>query len=81
MICIPRHQECTGGRDGGQCGYCRRKAAQKVEHNEDLDLEAAQASMWSPKTEAASREIPFDASPRAEIVTERFFERFDRWPA
>lgn len=35
--------------------------------------------MWSAKTPAAAREVPFDASPRAEIVLERYFDRFDRF--
>jgi integrase len=38
------------------------------------------ARSWSPKTENAAREIPFDATTRAAIVVERFFERFDEWP-
>lgn len=80
MISIPRHEPCTKGRDGGLCGYCRSKAEQKVAHNDGLALEDALASMWSPKTISSSREIPFDAAPRAEIVIERFFERFDEWP-
>lgn len=35
--------------------------------------------MWSVKTPAAAREVPFDASPRAAIVLERYFDRFDRF--
>jgi site-specific recombinase XerD len=35
--------------------------------------------MWSPKTEAAAREIPLSASTRAKIVLERYFERFDEY--
>jgi len=35
---------------------------------------------WTPKTEAASREIAFDAVTRADIVIHRFFDRFDEWP-
>lgn len=81
MIVVPRHQKCAKGRDGGMCAYCRNKAAQKVAHNDELTSEAALASMWSPKTEAAAREIPFDATARTEIVVERFFERFEAWPA
>jgi len=37
--------------------------------------------MWSPKTENAAREIPLDASTRATIVLERYFERFDEFTA
>lgn len=35
--------------------------------------------MWNAKTAAAAREVPFDASPRAEIALERYFDRFDRF--
>jgi len=30
MICIPRHDPCAKGRDGGICGHCRQNAAQKA---------------------------------------------------
>ncbi|WP_407647937.1 tyrosine-type recombinase/integrase [Halarchaeum nitratireducens] len=36
--------------------------------------------MWSPKTPAAAREIPFDFDPRASLAIERFFEDHDAWP-
>jgi integrase len=80
FICIPRHRPCTDGRGGDICGYCKRKAQQKVDHNPGLTLDDALERAWEPKTAAAAREIPFDASPRAEIVVERFFERYDGWP-
>ena len=37
--------------------------------------------LWSPKTEASAREIPLQASMRAKIVLERYFERFDSFQA
>lgn len=80
MITIPYYEECTKGRDGCLCGYCEQKAAQKVAHDSDLTIEQARASMWSPKTDAGAREIPIDATPRAEMVIEDFFDRFDEWP-
>jgi site-specific recombinase XerD len=49
-------------------------------HGDEPDMETALRSRWSPKTEAGAREIPFDAAPRAEIVIEQFFDRFDAWP-
>lgn len=35
---------------------------------------------WTAKTDAAAREVPFDANTRASIVVEEFFERYDGWP-
>lgn len=35
---------------------------------------------WTAKTPAAARRIPYDALTRAELVVERFFDRFDEWP-
>jgi integrase len=80
LIDIPRHQPCEDGRNGGVCGYCKRKAEQMTHHGDEPDMEAALRSRWSPKTDAAAREIPLDAAPRAEIVIEQFFERFGEWP-
>jgi len=81
MIVIPRHESCTDGRDGGICGHCRNAAEQMVEHNPGLSIDEAERMMWSPKTEASAREIPLEASPRAKIVLERYFERFDAFQA
>jgi hypothetical protein len=33
MIEIPRHHDCTKGKDGGICGYCLQQAEQMVEYN------------------------------------------------
>jgi len=79
MIEIPPLQHCDMGEDGGICGSCEQAAKQKAKHNEKITLEQARASMWSPKTDAAAREVPFDATPRAELVVERYFDRFDRF--
>jgi len=51
-------------------------------HIEDniVSEEAAVDDAWSPKNENAARKIPFDWDPRAEIVVEEFFDRFDEWP-
>lgn len=81
MIVIPRHEECTDGRDGGVCGHCRGSAKQMVEHNPGLTIDKAEELMWSPKTEAGAREIPLEASTRAKIILERYFERFDEFMA
>jgi hypothetical protein len=157
-ICIPSHERCTKGKDGGICGYCEQAARQAVEYNalttpearlellqgddevqgfapdtrrqlivahrrhldgdidsdslreqvetileasqrdewaiyeslqeeaerrvseRDLTLEEARSRMWRPKTDAASREVPFDWRARVEIAVEQFFEDHDCWP-
>lgn len=79
MVVIPRSEPCRKGRDGGVCGDCRQLAEQMVAHNDDLEIAEAIAKFWQPKTAAAAREIPFDFSPRTELVLERYFDRFDRW--
>lgn len=82
-IVVPNHEPCTDGQDGGHCSYCRKCARQMVAHDDDdeLDFETALSWMWSPKTEAGAREVPFDTFPRAEIAIRRFADRFDAWPA
>ncbi|QLH77449.1 site-specific integrase [Halosimplex rubrum] len=77
MIEIPRHETCTLGKDGGICGTCRQAAKQMVAHNEDLDQTTAESLMWGPKTEHSAREIPLDATERAAIAVEEFFEDYD----
>ncbi|WEL29839.1 tyrosine-type recombinase/integrase [Haloferax volcanii] len=81
MITIPRHQPCEKGRDGKKCGYCRQAAEQMADHNPGLDFETALKYLWSPKTENSAREIPIDATARARIALQRYFERFDRFQA
>ncbi|WP_255356218.1 tyrosine-type recombinase/integrase [Haloarcula sp. CBA1127] len=81
MIVIPAHQSCQKGKDGGICGACEQSARQKAEHNDDVDLEQARESMWSPKTSAAAREVPFDAEPRAELAVERYLDKYGRFQA
>jgi integrase len=73
FISIPRHKDCD-------CGDCRLKAQQKVDHNEEIDFETAIAHRWHPKTETAIRDVPFSFSARVELVLKRFFDRFDGWP-
>lgn len=36
--------------------------------------------MWSPKTDAGARDVPYDANTRAAIVLEDFFAKYGRWP-
>jgi len=80
MIEIPRRESCKKGKDGGVCGYCRQQAKQMVDHDDDLTLAEATSRMWSPKTDSAAREVPFDFDPRTTLVVERFFDQFDEFP-
>ncbi|GGM63894.1 integrase [Halarchaeum rubridurum] len=80
MIEIPVHEPCQKGMDGGVCGYCRAQSAQAADANDDLSQADAEARMWSPKTVASAREVPFGHNPRATLAIERFFNRHDEWP-
>lgn len=80
MIEIPRLDPCEKGRDGGPCGYCNEMAQQMSDYNDDVTVEDALEYCWSPKTDAAARSVPYDFDSRAEIVIERFFERYPRYP-
>lgn len=80
MIEVPRYDPCDKGKDGGPCGYCRKQARQEEAHNEEVTFGASIARRWHPKTDAAARSIPYDFDPRAALVVERFFDRYDRWP-
>lgn len=50
------------------------RAAGAIVDADDLD-----DGHWRPKTDAAAREVPFDADTRASIVVEEYFERFDEY--
>jgi len=81
MIGIPRFDACTKGAGGDiPCGYCREMAEQVTEYNPEISFEEALEMRWTPKTEAAAREVPYDFDPRAALVVERFFEKYDEWP-
>lgn len=76
---IPAHQKCRKGKDNDICGSCRQQMQQCVRVNEDVAWEDIEDRWWRPKTEAAVRGVPFDWEPRAELVIDRFFDRFDRF--
>jgi integrase len=80
LIEIPAHQPCTKGRDGGLCGHCRQQVKQAVEYNDIADRETIAKNWWRPKTEAGVRGVPWEHSPRADMIFERFFDEFDRFP-
>lgn len=78
LVEIPGHQECTKGKDGGRCGYCRQQIKQCVEYN-GVEWEEVAGHWWRPKTEAGIRGVPYDFEPRAELAIERFLDEFDRF--
>lgn len=45
MIVVPRHEECTNGRGGGICGYCRQNAQQMAEIRTEEALDDLYASL------------------------------------
>lgn len=78
LIKIPRHETCTQGQGGDICGGCKQSARQMVKHNDGLDMEQAEELMWGPKTESAAREIPLDATTRAGLAVEEYFDRYEK---
>jgi integrase len=72
MINIPHYEPCD-------CGYCKEQARQKTEWNE-MGFEAAMEQRWCPKSDRGSRAIPFDFSPKVELIMERFFDRYEEFP-
>jgi hypothetical protein len=52
------------------------------DHIEEATITKAEAREleWSPKNPNASRDVPFDFNPRAELIVEDFFDRFSQWP-
>lgn len=80
MIRIPRHQDCTKGRDGGICGYCRQAVKQRMKHDPDERFENLANRYWLPKTEAASRTVPFHFSYRVRIAVELLLDEHEGWP-
>lgn len=80
MIEIPRQQDCDKGRDRDVCGHCYGAAKQMRDAHDDVSLDDALSVQWAAKTDNAARKVYYGWCPRAEIVLERFFETYDRWP-
>lgn len=80
MIEIPRQQDCTKGRNRDVCGICYQAAEQMVEYHDDVTLDEALAVQWAAKTDTAERRVYFGWNPRAQLVLERFFDRYSEWP-
>jgi len=79
IIEIPMHDSCTMGKDGGPCGYCKSQARQSVQKT-GVDYEYALSRMWSPKTHAGSRAVPFGFDGDLEEFVEAFFFHRECYP-
>lgn len=79
VIEIPRYSECRSGKDGGICGYCRKRAKEAADAA-GIPLEEALEERWNPKTEKGARAVPYDFDAEVEAVVEAFFDDYDRWP-
>jgi len=79
VIEIPRYSRCQSGRDGGICGYCRKRAESAAEHN-DISVDEALQDRWEPKTAKGVRAVPYDFDSEVEAVVEAFFDDYDAWP-
>ena len=80
MIRIPKQHDCTKGRSGGLCGYCRQAVEQRLRHNPDSEFENLANRYWLPKTEAASRTVPYHFSYRVRVVVELLVNNHGGWP-
>ena len=79
MIRVPSHDQCTKGRNGGLCGYCRQAVQKQVDSHEQGASELRQ-QYWQPKTDAAARVIPFHFSSRVHVTLEYLDQEHDGWP-
>lgn len=73
MIEIPHHEPC-------ECSYCEVQAAQMDGYDTPKTFEEAIDEMWSPKSEASARTIPFDFDEEVASVVHAFFEIYDEYP-
>lgn len=79
-IKIPKFDECRQGKNGGVCGYCRNRARDYAESNQDVSFDDALEMYWNPKTPNAERQIPFDFNIRTELCIEKFYDSYDSFP-
>jgi integrase len=81
MINVPAQQNCEKGQEGERCGYCKQMASQMTEADKrEAGLSQILEWFWKPKTPAAARGVPFGFDPEIEIVMERFFDRYEKFP-
>jgi len=80
MLHIPPHDSCSGGRDGGLCGYCRQAVNQMESHRDDPIREELEAKYWRPKTDASIRSIPYGSiSSRVTFALEWLISEQGGW--
>ena len=80
MIQIPDHHDCTKGRNGGLCGYCRQAVNQRLSYDSSGDFEDLAEQYWVPKTDAAARTVPYHFSSRIRVVVNLLLEHHGEWP-
>lgn len=78
-IRVPDHDPCETGKDGGICGYCKKRASSRAEHS-DLSFEEALEERWEPKLESSARTLPYGWDKDLVETTEQFFYQYDGWP-
>jgi len=81
QINIPSYQDCTKGRNGDKCGYCKSQARQAISYESNTNtLKEELAKRWKPKTSNSARTVPFDFSDRIEMALREFFSEHDQYP-
>lgn len=58
-IVIEGVKKCCKGRDGGPCGYCKKRAREEAKWHDDISYEKALRNRWQPKNKSSEREIYF----------------------
>lgn len=82
QISIPTYQDCTKGRGGEACGYCRSQAKQAVSYKPEVrSLDEELGKRWTPKTDTSARTIPFGFSDRIEACLREFFAEHEQYPS
>lgn len=80
QITIPSYQDCTKGRNGDACGYCRSQARQAIGYDSnDNTLDEELSKRWKPKTQQSARTIPFGFSDRVEACLREYFSEHEQY--
>ncbi len=80
QIQIPTYQDCTKGREGDACGYCRSQARQAIGYeSNNRTLTEELDRRWKPKTETSARTIPFGFSERVEACLREYFTEHEQY--
>ena len=78
-INIPSYDECTKGRDGGPCGYCKKRARRRAEHAE-ITYETALRDRWEPKNETSARSIWFGWNEELVEIIDEYLYKNGKYP-